>query len=95
MDHDLGSHAATDNGLQSSLFAVRQISVKTEPFPLEDAEDDGLAAGPAAARAAHAPGTEVTLIDLDFAAREGRCALALFGDSLPDFEKDRRDGLAS
>lgn len=61
---------------------------------LEDAEDDGLAGGSAAALAAHAPGAEVRLIDFDLARGEGRGALALFGDAPPDFEKDRGDALA-
>jgi hypothetical protein len=40
------------------------------------------------------PRAEVALIDLDFAAREGRGALALFGDAPSAFKKDRGDALA-
>src|SRR5437868_6629134 len=49
---------------------------------------------PAAALAAHPASAEVGLIYFDFTLRKGRGALALFGDALTDFEKDRGDALA-
>ena len=94
VNDDLRCHAATDNGLQRGLFAVRHDLGVDLAVTLQEPEDDGLAARPASALAAHAPSTEVGFIHLDLPCGERRLALALFGDAPSDFEKDHGDALA-
>ena len=67
VDDDLRRHAATDNGLKRGFLVVRHDLRVDLARALQEAEDNGLARGSAASLAAHAPGTEVALIDLDMA----------------------------
>jgi len=85
--------ATANNGLQSSLFAVRYNLGVDAAVALEDTKDDGFTRRSTPALAAHATSAEVRLINFDFTLREGRSALALLGNALPDFEKDHGDGL--
>lgn len=52
-----------------------------------DAQDDGLARGPAPTFAFDVPFAEVGFVDFDEAG-EGRLGLTVLGQSLPDFEED-------
>lgn len=85
--------AAANYGLKGALFAIRHnLGVHTS-VTLEDAEYYGLAGDPATAFAYHSTSSKVPLVNFDLALSEGRSALALFGDALPEFEKDRSDRL--
>ena len=94
VDDGFEGDAPADNGLQSSLFSVGHDLRIDLALTLEQAEDTGLAGGPAAALAAHASGAEVGLINFDLPRGERRLALAFLGDAPSDFEKDRGDALA-
>ena len=94
VDDRVERDATTHNGLQSALFAVRHDLGVNASGSFEDAEDDGLARGPATSLASHATSAEVTFIYFDLARGEGRSTLAFFGDALSDFEKDHSDTLA-
>ena len=95
MDDRLGCHATANNRLQSGFLAVRHDLGIDAAISFEDAEDNGLARGTATAPASDTTSTEVGLINLDFTTGERRSPLALLGDALSDFEKDRVDGLVS
>ena len=70
IDDRFRSDAATNNGLKSGLFAVRHNLCVDLAVTLQETEDDGLTRGPAPPLAANPSGTEVRLIDFDFAGRE-------------------------
>lgn len=86
--------ATANNGLQSSLFAVRYDLGIDAAIAFEDAEDDGLPTGSAPALATHTSRPEIRLVNFDFTSREGRSAFALLGNTLSDFEKDHVDAFA-
>ncbi len=94
IDDGVGCHATTNNGLQSTLFAVRHdLSIDTA-VTFEDAEDDGLATGSAPSLTTHATRAKIGLVNFDFTSREGRSTLAFSGDAHSDFEKHRGHALA-
>lgn len=90
MDHNV-PRQITDGLRLRQVDVITALEDGTEigidlPVTFEDAKDDGLAAGPAAALAAHAPRTKVRLINFDLASK-GRGAFTFFGDPFTDSDK--------
>ena len=84
--NDAGQVDLAANGLQQRVFlGVGNDLGVNMAVAFEDAEDDRLAAGPAASLAANALGTEVRFVDFHFSMK-GRLLLAPLGDATPDFE---------
>jgi len=86
--------ATANNRPQSRPFGVRDDFRIDAVLTFEDAEDDGLAAGPAAPFPANAAATEVGLVDFDRAA-QGGMLLTFLGHPLPEGEEEAIDRAAA
>src|SRR5205085_11855470 len=63
VDDGLSSHATANNGLQCGFLAVGHDFCVNTTVTLEDAEDNGLATGPAASLATDSTSAEVAFIN--------------------------------
>lgn len=80
-------------GLQRPLLAVRDDLGVDPAVPLEDAEDDRLAAGSATTFSANPPRTEIRFVDLDLAGVDRGVPGTFFDKSNADLLKDQVDTL--
>ena len=92
MNDDVGFNFASNNSLKRLLRAIRDDLGVDPAVTFEDAEDNGLAAGPAASLAANPTRTEVALVDLHLAAFERPTILALSGQTFAQEEINIVDG---
>jgi len=94
VDGGVNSDSTPNNGLKCGFLAVRDDLCIHAAIALEDAEDNGLAAGSAASLATDTARSEVRFVHLDFTGGKGRGALTLFGNTLSYFEKNRSHAAA-
>lgn len=80
--------ATANNGLQSSLLAVRHNFSVNAPIAHEDAEDDSFSRSATASLAADSTRAEVRFIHCDCAGGEGRSTLTFLRNALSDVEKE-------
>lgn len=94
VDNRVERDPTANNRLQSGLLAVRHDLGVDAPVTLQETEDRRLPTCTTPALAAHPACAEIAFVNFNLAARQRRSALALLGNSLPDFEKDHGDALA-
>lgn len=94
MDDGVEGHSPANYGLKRTFSAIRHHFCVNATIALEDAKDDRLARGAAAAFASDSARSKVAFINFNFAVRVGRSALAFSCNTLSHSEKDRGHCLA-
>lgn len=94
MDNHLKGDFTANNALQRAFLTVWNDLGINPAVPFENAEDDGLAAGPAAAFSANPSAAEVRFVHLDLAGLDRRMASTFLDQAQADFLKDQIHALA-